>query len=89
MISKEILKKHNLKAVPFSCIGEGETFNDEESLNDAMANEYYFYAYRRKGDFVTFADSDGCSCARHHIGLFENTTVYVPVGRVTSETLTV
>ena len=80
MIDEEILKKHNLKAVPFSCIGEGQTFNDEESFRiDILQEDYYFYTYQLRNGKIFFADSD--IPEPYSAGYFKNTTVYVPVWR--------
>jgi hypothetical protein len=84
MIDAAILKKHNLKAVPFSCIGEGETFNvfwslaiypdDHVDLTRILSGNTVYYASDHKhvnpltGEMAEHAD----------------TTVYVPVWRVTN-----
>ena len=55
MIAKEILKKHNLKAVPFSCIGEGETFYDEGTLT-TWPETFVFYERRVQDGDIEYAE---------------------------------
>jgi len=80
MITPEILKKLNLKAVPFSEIGEGQTFN---ILVDFATPDCVAFLQRRLvGDNIEFHDGSPCCVpAKHHM----NTTVYVPVWRPTKE----
>jgi hypothetical protein len=80
MISKEILKKHNLKAVPFSCVREGETFHVEPIVRDKMiAKESYSHLLRRKtGNRVDFFDGEASVVPAI---LLTGKTVYVPVWR--------
>jgi hypothetical protein len=77
MIAKEILKKHNLKAVPFSCIGEGETFNIDV---DFYWDDYVTTTRIIRGGNVWFVNEkmNGRRCLNN-----DHDTVYVPVWRVT------
>ena len=79
MISKEILKKHNLKAVPFSCIREGETFHHESSISSSHES-FAFYERRLAGGVVDWADG---TIGPHSTYYYPEYTVYVPVWRVT------
>ena len=86
MISPETLKKHNLKAVLFSCIGEGETFMCD-LVPDISFPEFStaFFMRVRGIKYSPWADGTpdlGCEKTK----VYENQTVYVPVWRVTSET---
>jgi hypothetical protein len=83
MIAPEILKKHNLKAVQFSCIGEGETFHVEPIVRDKMmARESYSHLLRRKtGNSIDFFDGEVSAVPAV---LLIGKTVYVPVWRVTN-----
>ena len=90
MISKETLKKHNLKAVPFSCIGEGQTFNVLDDLLPRHCSELPEYRRRLVAGHIVWADgfdSPIVATLDHYASI--DRTVYVPVWRVTSETLTV
>jgi len=71
MISKEILKKHNLKAVPFSCIGEGQTFQTED--------DYWISEFTRRviSGKVFYADGAYPDWVLHN----DYETVYVPIWR--------
>jgi hypothetical protein len=74
MIDKEILKKHNLKAVPFSCIGEGETFQTEFDYGVDQ------FTRRLIGGNIYYADNKYPDWKLHN----NYKTVYVPVWRVTN-----
>ena len=81
MIDKETLKKHNLKAVPFSCIGEGETFNPEDDL---LGNIEELVEHKRRlvGDSIEWADGyDSPILANPESYILDDATVYVPVWR--------
>ena len=80
MIDKQTLKKHNLKAVPFSCIREGETFWFGYSLK-SISERYERKLFRGRVDFVD--GSESAFLATHLIPH----TVYVPVWRVTEVVL--
>ena len=83
MISKEILKKHNLKAVPFACIGEGETFIGEECISDLAGFPLAFYFRRLCDGYTPWADETADLC--HVVAeLYNDDTVYIPVWRVTN-----
>jgi hypothetical protein len=82
MIDKETLKKHNLKAVPFSCIGEGQ--------GHWFYTEYIVYddgpivAFRRhlkNGEVLLAVDKGTYIVSSHTIRKLKNATVYVPVWR--------
>jgi hypothetical protein len=84
MIDREILKKHNLKAVPFSCIGEG--------VDQWFYTEYIVYddgpivAFRRhlmNGEVLLSVDRNAYIVSSHTIPKLRDATVYVPVWRVT------
>jgi hypothetical protein len=78
MIDKTTLKKHNLKAVPFSCIGEGQTFYDWVSIIGHPA-DLTFYERRLQDNDIFFADGGAtCNSPAGYVGH----TVYVPVWRV-------
>jgi len=83
MISAEILKKNNLKAVPFSCIGEGETFWTDVLLDSKYIREMAVYSYRKEGLLVNWADGFTMGL-QEYTTEYENKTVYVPVWRVTA-----
>lgn len=77
MIDKETLKKHNLKAVPFSCIGEGETFYGEPTIRDWPGN-FAPYNRRLQDDDIIFANGMPSGMdVEDYVGR----TVYVPVWR--------
>jgi len=77
MIAKKILKKHNLKAVPFFCIKEGQSFY--LLLDDS---ELGFECLKRKllNGRIPFVDNDAHGLPASYIAC---NTVYVPVWRVT------
>jgi len=78
MIDTDTLKKHNLKAVPFSCIGEGQTFNVED---DFFSHGLDISLTRRITQRRTvWADGFRGNLYQGRSG-YE--TVYVPVWRVT------
>jgi hypothetical protein len=79
MIDKATLKKHNLKAVPFSCIGEGQTFLCMTSYDTTLIdNEFNKYCRHFVGDKVYLANGwPSCFNRQAFIGH----TVYVPVWR--------
>ena len=80
MIDKQTLKKHNLKAVPFSCIREGETFYS--IFPNEMEHDIWREMERRLvGNTVHFTDGN---MSFLNSG-FMQPTVYVPVWRVTEE----
>ncbi len=86
MIDKQTLKKHNLKAVPFSCIGEGQWFYIGCSIyNSGPAVNFRRYL---RGNSIHVRKSDGTffssCCAAEKIKLWP---VYVPVWRVTEVVL--
>ena len=85
MIDKQTLKKHNLKAVPFSCIGEGEWFLACPSYETSLiGHEFLRYSRQFIGDDVFLRDGQMSTLLRQaHNG----TTVYVPVWRVTEVVL--
>ena len=83
MIDKETLKKHNLKAVPFSCIRDGETFHDEDAFWSVYNRDYYFFTYLIRNGQVFYADSDTPDMLTP--SHFKDETVYVPVWRVCKE----
>jgi len=82
-MDEKILKKHNLKAVPFSCIGEGQTFyifwsltcypGEHIDLERVLSGNQIYYA----NDHERHSQLDG------EINEHADTTVYVPVWRVT------
>jgi hypothetical protein len=77
MIAPEILKKHNLKAVPFSCIGEGETFYDTDTIPN-WPDDFVEYKRRLKDGDIEYADGvSSLMDVEDYIG----ETVYVPVWR--------
>lgn len=81
MISPETLKKHNLKAVPFSEIGEGQTFN---TLSDLQEDQPDLEEHKRRlvGDTIEWADGfDSPILAHPSTYRIHNDTVYVPVWR--------
>jgi len=82
MIDKQTLKKLNLKAVPFSCIGEGETFNVEGTFRHPMG----LARFKRKieDELIVFADGWPIWSAMT-AGDYANKTVYVPVWRPCKE----
>ena len=76
MIDKQTLKKHNLKAVPFSCIREGQTFNLwYDFVDDVLDIEVTRRLIEGK---VVWADED---CGEPLQGYKPTDTVYVPVWR--------
>jgi hypothetical protein len=83
MIDKQTLKKHNLKAVPFSCIGEGQTFN---VLCDIHEGDLGLHERRLVGDHFEWADRYPSPLFTSPAGYREtNETVYVPVWRPCGE----
>ena len=83
MIDKQTLKKHNLKGVPFSHIREGEWFLARCSYhNELPDNAFNLYGRRFVGNDIFlrcgFLSTRGKQA-------HNNTTVYVPVWRPTSE----
>jgi hypothetical protein len=89
MIDKQTLKKHNLKAVPFSCIGEGETFFTDFTITlfEALCLRNGLEHYKRKlvGRKV-FYTNPPYSVGDAEVDYdYENKTVYVPVWRVCGE----
>ncbi len=85
MLDKQTLKKHNLKAVPFSCIGEGETFNIEDDFWCQLKFGHVFYTRKRLEGNIVFASTED-SILESVDGFAEDDnyeTVYVPVWRVT------
>jgi hypothetical protein len=83
MIDAKTLKKHNLKAVPFSSIREGEWFLACCSYhNELPDNAFNLYGRRFIGDDIFLRC--GFLSARNRQS-HNNTTVYVPVWRVTRE----
>jgi hypothetical protein len=78
MIDKQTLKKHNLKAVPFSCIREGETFNLGHHLRTLSKH----YERRLKGNTVDFSDGSPSYFVASSLC---DLTVYVPVWRPCGE----
>ena len=85
MINKETLKKHNLKAVPFSCIGEGEMFWTDTLLSSQFIHELAIYGYRKEGRLINWADGFPMGLQEFTYE-FKTRTVYVPVWRVTEVT---
>ena len=85
MIAKEILKKHNLKAVPFSCIGEGESqwFYTEYVVYDSGPIDS-FRRHLMNGEVLLSVDRNRFIVSSHSIQKLKNSTVYVPVWRVTN-----
>jgi hypothetical protein len=75
MIDKETLKKRNLKAVPFSCIGEGQTFNIE--IDFLYPERWLVDCLRRKHSGGTVWANNNKNC----ISPPDILTVYVPVWR--------
>ncbi len=85
MIDKQILKKHNLKAVPFSHIGEGETFN---VLDDLLHEDPELLEYQRRlvAGRIVWADGFNSPIAANLDWYTSiNRTVYVPVCRPCKE----
>ena len=82
MIDKETLKKHNLKSVPFSCIGEGESFHLVHSIR-LWKDDFEDLKRKLIGDYIYYADT-GQRCIGENKPMFESETVYVPVWRVTN-----
>lgn len=77
MIDAKTLKKHNLKAVPFSAIKEGESFYlllSGEELGDRSLER------RLLNGHIPFVDNGFGVLPASYISL---NTVYVPVWRVT------
>ena len=78
MIPKETLKKHNLKAVPFSEIREGQTFFV------LFTGEKYDRCLERRlvGDIVPFTDGAFANAqCPVYADYIKDYTVYVPVWR--------
>ena len=80
MIDAKTLKKHNLKAVPFSCIGEGETFYGEETVRSWAGETAYYERRLQCGDIIYADDTPSMMDVLDYVG----DTVYVPVWRVTN-----
>lgn len=85
MIDKVILKKHNLKAVPFSCIGEGQSFILEKSLGfqTTCCGEPAFFARKIVKGLVFFVGGPASWVVGRKTDYRPSLTVYVPVWRVT------
>jgi len=85
MVDKETLKKHNLKAVPFSCIGEGDTFYGEGAFQCvySSADDIIPYLRRLTEGKVCWADGTCQMLSKYKL----TRTVYVPVWHVTEVVL--
>jgi hypothetical protein len=85
MIAKEILKKFNLKAVPFSCIRDRETFYIEYSISangpntafQRLLDQGVVYVW---GPFTNKWTMSGCTTQK-----LKHRAVYVPVWRPTTQ----
>ena len=77
MIDKAILKKHNLKAVPFSAIGEGQTFNTESSIGN-YPTSFLRLERRLRCSAIDFSDGTRSCLLADYLC---DKTVYVPIWR--------
>jgi len=82
MIDKAILRKHNLKAVPFSCIEDGQTFWTDTLLSSQFISEMAVYGYRKEGLLINWADGFPMGL-QEYTAEFKDRTIYVPVWRPT------